>query len=142
MSAEPVATASGLVAAAHEEGHSSDPHQPGAVNGALDSQAASTTEQTANACLTSTLATEEESGEVGETGEATEDNEAEPARGPSYPLLADPSNPNSLFIANTPSGLPLASYLSPEKQHAEWLAEQEEERVEAEKAEQGREAKG
>ncbi|GAA5903306.1 hypothetical protein JCM8208_002270 [Rhodotorula glutinis] len=46
---------------------------------------------------------------------------------PVYPLLANPSNPSSIFSATTPWGAPLGSHLSAAEQHAEYLKKQEEE---------------
>ena len=63
---------------------------------------------------------------------------------PVYPLLADPSSPNCPFKfgANTVDCLPLASFLSPAEQHAEWLKEQEKKSVGQNKAEQAAQAGG
>jgi len=65
-----------------------------------------------------------------------------PADRPVYALLADPSNPNCPFGASSSFGVPLGSFLSPAKQHAEWLKEQEKKRAGQDKSEQAAQAGG
>ncbi|BGP36494.1 hypothetical protein JCM10449v2_000395 [Rhodotorula kratochvilovae] len=91
---------------------------------------------------------EHDSAKAGEADEEGDDNEGQEnksksagARHPVYPVLADPSNPNSMAWAISLSGGLLVCGLSPEEQHAEWVKEQETERIQQDKEKQAAEAR-